>query len=129
MQNEIGLYMEHAYKMLQAAEYNLAGEFYGSAVNRAYYAVFYAANALLATLGLSRSKHSGVIAAFRMHFVKTGLIEAEHSRVYGRLMDDRYLSDYEVALTIDPDVARQDLDGARDFVKRVQRYLEQEQYE
>lgn len=41
---------------------------YASAVNRAYYAVFYAANALLATKRLARSKNSGVMSAFREHF-------------------------------------------------------------
>lgn len=86
---EIELYMSHADEMLQVAEHNLAEGFYSTAVNRAYYAVFYAANALLATQGLSRGKHSGVVAAFRQHFVKPGLIEAEYGRIYGQLMDDR----------------------------------------
>jgi len=40
-----------------------------TAVNRAYYAIFYAANALLCSRRLERSKHSGVLAAFRQHFV------------------------------------------------------------
>jgi uncharacterized protein (UPF0332 family) len=48
-------------------------------VNRAYYAIFYAANAMLATKGLERSKHSGVIATFRQHFVKTGMVEPDSS--------------------------------------------------
>jgi uncharacterized protein (UPF0332 family) len=60
--------VEHAQQMLKVAEHNLADGFCESAVNRAYYAIFYAANALLATKGISRSKHSGVIAAFREHF-------------------------------------------------------------
>jgi uncharacterized protein (UPF0332 family) len=61
---------------------------HSSAVNRAYYAIFYAANALLATQGLSRSKHSGVIAAFRQHFVKPGQIEDEYGLIYARVMAD-----------------------------------------
>lgn len=76
---ESALYIEHARQMLEVAAYNLANDFYGSAINRAYYAIFYAANALLATRGLSRSKHSGVVAAFRQHFIRPGLIESEYS--------------------------------------------------
>jgi uncharacterized protein (UPF0332 family) len=49
---EVRLYIEHAREMLNAAAYNISGGFHGSAVNRAYYAIFYAANALLATQGL-----------------------------------------------------------------------------
>ena len=86
---EIDLYMRHAREMLAVAAHNMGDGFLGSAVNRAYYAVFYAASALLVTQGLARSKHAGVIAAFRQHFVKPGLIEAEYSRIYERVLDDR----------------------------------------
>lgn len=78
-QEKIGKYMSHARQAIETGELVLAHEDYITAVNRAYYAIFYAANALLVTKGLERSKHSGVIAAFRQHFVKTGLIEPELS--------------------------------------------------
>ena len=113
--------------MLQVADHNLADGFYASAINRAYYAIFYAANALLATKGLSRSKHSAVVATFRQHFVKPGLIEDEYSDIYGRVMDDRHKADYEIIeSTVDPARAQTDLEDARRFVERVERYLKQE---
>lgn len=121
--HEISLYMDHAREMLDASAHNIAGEFYGSGVNRAYYAIFYAANALLLTRGLSRSKHSGVIAAFRQHFVKPGHIEDEYGEIYGRVMDDRHLSDYDVESSIEPERARADLNDAQRFVERIARYL------
>jgi uncharacterized protein (UPF0332 family) len=123
---EIELYMSHADEMLRVAEHNLAEEFYGTAVNRAYYAVFYAANALLVTQGLSRSKHSGVVAAFRQHFVKPGLIEAEYGRIYGQLMDDRHGGDYDLETTIELEQAAADVEHAQQFVARVGQYLQQE---
>jgi uncharacterized protein (UPF0332 family) len=64
-----------------------------------------------------------VIAAFRQHFVKPGLIEAECGNIYGRVMDDRHISDYDVEATIEPDRARTDLEDARRFVHRAERYL------
>ncbi len=121
--DEVVLYIERAREMLEVAAHNLADGFYGSAVNRAYYAIFYAANALLATLGLARSKHSGVIAAFRERFVKTGLIEAEYSKTYGRVMDDRETGDYDVEAAIEPERAKADLEDARRFVERIECYL------
>jgi uncharacterized protein (UPF0332 family) len=69
---EVSLYMERAREMLEVAQLNLRSGFFPSATNRAYYAIFYAANALLATKGLARNKHSGVISTFRQQFVKTG---------------------------------------------------------
>jgi uncharacterized protein (UPF0332 family) len=124
--DEVALYVEHAQQMLQVADHNLADGFYASAVNRAYYAIFYAANALLATKGLSRSKHSAVIATFRQHFIKPGPIEDEYSDIYGRVMANRHVSDYEIQLTIEPNVAHDDLRRAQRFVERVKRHLQQE---
>jgi len=123
---EVGPYIEHARQMLDVAEHNLADGFYESSINRAYYAMFYAANAMLATQGLSRSKHSGVIAGFRLHFVKTGFIEIEYGDIYGQVMDDRHISDHDVEAVIEPDRARTDLDDARRFVDRIERYLKEE---
>lgn len=87
--------------------------------------MFYAASALLVTEGLARSKHSGVIAAFRQHFVKPGHIEAEYSRIYERLMDDRQASDYDVEAIFEPERARTDVDDAGRFVDRIERHLQE----
>jgi uncharacterized protein (UPF0332 family) len=121
--HEIRIYLDRAHQMLLVAAHNLDGGFYASAVNRAYYAIFYAASALLITQGLVRGKHSGVLAAFRQHFVRPGLIEAEYSDIYGRVMDNRHVGDYEVELEMDPSVSRDDLQDARRFVERVECYL------
>lgn len=122
-QREVKLYMEHAHRMLIVAGHNRESEFYASAVNRAYYAIFYAANAMLSTQGLARSKHSGIISAFRQQFVKTGLIETEFSDIYGRVMDHRHISDYELDLAIDDDQAEIDLQDAIRFVDRMENWL------
>jgi len=84
------------------------------------------ANAVLATKGLSRSKHSGVIAAFRQHFVKPGHIESEYGQIYAQVMDDRHLADYDVETSIAPERAQADLVLAQRFVDRVTRYLHEE---
>jgi len=125
-EHEVSLYMDHAHEMLEAAAHNIAGGFYGSGVNRAYYAVFYAANALLLTRGITRSKHSGVIAAFRQHLIKPGRIEGEYGEIYGRVMDDRHLCDYDVESFIEPERAQADLYDAQRFVERMARYLNEE---
>lgn len=123
---EVRIYIERSREMLDVAALNWSEGYHGSAVNRAYYAIFYAANGLLATRGLARSKHSGVIAAFRRHSVKTGQIEAEYSRIYERVMDDRQASDYDVEAVVEPVRASTDLEDWRRFVTRAERFLEDE---
>jgi uncharacterized protein len=95
---QIRLYLDHARQALAAATLNLEHGFYSTAINRAYYAVFYAATGLLRTRGITRNRHSGVIAAFRQHFVAPGLIETEYSDLYGDIMDARIDSGYEVEI-------------------------------
>jgi uncharacterized protein len=62
------------------------------ALNRLYYAAFYAARALLATKTLDSSRHSGVIALFQEHFVKTGLISTDVARALPRAFEKRQTS-------------------------------------
>jgi uncharacterized protein (UPF0332 family) len=46
-----------------------------SIINRSYYGMFYAALALLQTIGEITSKHSGVISLFDLHFYKKGFFQ------------------------------------------------------
>jgi uncharacterized protein len=65
-----------------------------AAVNRLYYACFYAVSALLLAEGKSSSKHSGIRALFNKEWVKTGRISSEYGRFYRRLYDSRQKGDY-----------------------------------
>ena len=94
-----------------------------ASVNRAYYAIFYAANALLQKENLASSKHSGVLALFRERFVKTGRIEAEFSTTYGKAFEARMESDYDVDEWPDPALAERMLAGAEKFVHRIEQEL------
>ena len=116
--------MAEANRALEAADVNLEHSLYATAINRAYYAVFYAASALLLAKDIARSKHSGVISAFRQHYVKPGLIETEYSQIYGKVMAARVDSDYEITARPDRETARNCVDLAGDFEARTREYLE-----
>ena len=110
------------------AQLNLDNDFYAAAINRAYYAIFYAANAVLATRKLARSKHSGVLAAFRQHFIKTKLLSSELSEIYGQVLDDRQEGDYEIITATSQEDAVIDLSQARHFVEEVKAWLRRERW-
>lgn len=59
----------------------------GGTINRFYYAAFHAARALLATKRLDSARHSGVIALFQQHFVKTGVIGVDVARALPRAFE------------------------------------------
>jgi len=67
---------------------------HGFAAARAYYAMFYLAEALLLSEGLAFSKHAGVIAAFGEHFAKTGRIPPQFHRYLIRALEVRHVADY-----------------------------------
>ena len=120
--------MALAERALDTAHITLNAGDFRAAVNRAYYAVFYAASAILLTQGIERSKHSGVLSAFREHFVKPGLIEAEYSSVYGETLVIREDADYAVEIPVDFDMADAALHQARRFVQRMKAYLVEKGY-
>lgn len=64
------------------------------AVNRFYYAAFYAARSLLALRELDSSRHSGVISLFQKHFVKPGLVTTDKAKALPRAFEKRQKSDY-----------------------------------
>ena len=64
------------------------------AVNRCYYAAFYAASAVLLARGKRFVKHSGVRAAVHRDLVKPGLLPEDLGRIYDRLFHDRQQGDY-----------------------------------
>ena len=115
--------MASAKQALVTARKTLEDGDYVASINRAYYAIFYAASAVLQHENLVSSKHSGVMALFRERFVKTGRIEVEFSTIYGRAFDARMESDYDMGEWPDRALAERMLEGAEKFVARIEREL------
>ncbi len=86
--------LEEARDSVEAAELLLQNMYPGYAAARAYYAMFYIAQAFLEGEGLSFSKHSAVIAAFGQHFAKTGKVPTEFHRYLIEAQALRQSGDY-----------------------------------
>jgi uncharacterized protein (UPF0332 family) len=108
---------------LRDAEVLVADQRWRGAINRLFYAAFYAAKALLALRGLDTSKHSATIALFQQHFVKPGLVPSEVARGLTRAFDKRQLTDY--ADLSDPGAEDvQEIDrGVRPLVQFCERFV------
>jgi uncharacterized protein (UPF0332 family) len=76
------------------------------AVNRFYYAAFYAARSLLALREMDSSRHSGVISLFQAQFVKPGLFATETAKALPRAFEKRQNSDYGDFSTVTATEAR-----------------------
>lgn len=87
--------IETAHKTFDAAKILAENGFWNSAVNRLYYALFYAVNALLVLNEIQTKSHSATKSQFSLFFVKTGKFEKKHGRLLSELSDWRQKGDYD----------------------------------
>lgn len=92
------------------------------AAARAYYTMFYVAQAFLLDMDLSFGRHSAVIAAFGREFIKTGKITPEFHRYLIEAQEVRLTADYDTMM-ISQEVAVQALERAKKFLALAQQHF------
>ena len=121
----VQLRMQQAAETLHEAQILIAGHAARGAVNRAYYAMFYAVLAVLATKGLGSSKHSGVISLFDRELVKPGILPKELSRSLHMAFERRQQADYGEWTQLDEPAAIRVIEEAETFVEGVRTCLKE----
>ena len=123
---EISELLERARLSQKAAANLLRDGFPGFAASRAYYSMFYAAQALLLSKDMSLSSHSAVIAAYGKEFAKTKLLNPEFHRLLLEAQDKRNIGDYGMIGGID-DTEAQEILGcwSKKFLKAAEKYFTQ----
>ena len=91
-----------------------------STVNRIYYAMFYAVNALLITKGLYSSKHSGVRAIFNREIVNKGLIEKQWGEFFTDMFDRRQKGDYKDFVKFEKQDIEEWLKKSGEFINKIE---------
>ena len=120
---EASALIERARRYLRSSQLLLEDGGCESSVSRAYYAMFYAVEAVLLTKGLSFSSHKGVISAFGEHFIKSGIFPREMGKELNRAFGKRQIGDYEYTFIISRDDAEQMLHGGVEFVNTIAGWL------
>ncbi len=93
------------------------------AASRAYYAMFYVAEAFLLEEGLSFSSHGAVIGAFGKHFAKAKKLPAEFHRYLIDGQDWRIKSDYDPHPDTSRDDAAEMIEQAEAFIALAEQHL------
>lgn len=93
------------------------------AASRAYYAMFYIAEALLIEQGLSYSSHSAVIGAFGRLFTKTSKLEARFHRYLLDAHDTRNIGDYGIGPAVTAEQAEEIMRWANEFLEAANSFL------
>ena len=116
--------LDKANRAIEAAKVLLRENSSDFAAGRAYYGMFYVAEALLNESGQHFRKHSAVHAAYGEQFAKTNILDPKFHRWLLDGSDMRLLGDYDVEVTLDRDDVEKMITQAEEFLETARRYLE-----
>lgn len=122
---EVQILLKDAHESLDAAKILLERGFYRDAISRAYYAMFYAASALLRARGIVTKSHRGVIAKFGLEFVNTGVVEKYYAKALSLAETSREKADYDPTYRPSEKEAESIVEDAEHFIERIEKALEE----
>lgn len=96
---------------------------YRDAVNRSYYATFYALRAVLALEGVDFKRHKDVVSYFNQHYVATGKFERDLGKRIGRLKTMSEDCDYDDFYIIEREEVLAQLETAEMVIEAVKVFL------
>ncbi|BBC25570.1 HEPN domain-containing protein [Pseudanabaena sp. ABRG5-3] len=121
--SEISKLLSLSSEDLGTAEFLYEAQRYRSCISRAYYSMFYAAQALLLSEGLDTSTHKGVIKLINQHFANTGKLSPDVARLLKSNYDLRQSGDYSTDFVADEIVANRAIADAKNFIGVIREIL------
>ena len=115
--------LEKAARSLKVSESLIKSGDAEFSVGRAYYAMFYAAEALLNEKELRFRKHAGVHSAFAEQFVKNGLLDKKYHRWLLSAFSKRITGDYGIEAELTPEDANLVIGQAQEFLTAAKTFL------
>ncbi len=96
---------------------------WNTAINRLYYACFYAVSALLASIVVYSKTHAGTKQMFGLHCVKTGIIDEDLNQFYIKIFGMRQSGDYEDYCDYEEEDVVHLFAPAKDFINTIEKIL------
>lgn len=109
-----------ANETMKEIEILVENKLWGTAVNRLYYACYYAVTALLAKHNIPAQTHTGVRQILGLHFVKTGIVETEVGRFYTYLFNKRQTGDYDDFVELGEEDVLSLIDPAKKLIASIE---------
>lgn len=125
MTEEVARYLEKADHALRVAENLIKQGFAPDAASKIYYAMFYAAQALLKSHGIDVVKHSAVESALGYYFAKTGKLDQKFHRMLIDARRIREIADYDILEEVVEPVATLKIEQGRDFLTEMKRLIQE----
>ncbi len=117
--------IERAKETIEEVRTHIENKYWNTAINRMYYACFYAVSALLAKDKIDVSSHSGVRQKFGEHFVKTGKIDRNLAKHFTELFEKRNKGDYNDFYDYDEETVLRLYPVSQRFIEVIERILDE----
>jgi uncharacterized protein (UPF0332 family) len=122
--NELATYrITKARNTFRETDLLITNNLWNTAVNRLYYACYYAVSALLISKEIETQTHAGARQMFGLHFIKSGLIELSLGKFYSRLFDLRQTGDYDDFLDFSEEDTLDLLEPANRLITHIESIL------
>ncbi len=119
MKEEIPALIEKSEHALRVAQDLRTDGYAPDAVSKAYYSMFYAAQALLKSENIDVTKHSAVESTLGYHFVKSGKLDSKYHRMFIEARKFREIADYDIQEEIVQSQAIGKIEEAKVFLSIV----------
>jgi hypothetical protein len=111
--------LQKSEEALQAAKIMLDKQMFSFAMNRVYYSLYYAVQALLAQQGVAFAKHGQVKGYFNREFIKAGKLPKEIGRFYNKAFEYRQKFDYVDFVSPDQSMVAEYVETAKNVVAQI----------
>ena len=96
---------------------------YNAAINRLYYACYYAVSALLIIKDVYPQTHSGMKQMFGLHFIMTDELPETYNITYNELFDKRQSGDYDDFLVFDRKTVERLIPETEKFIQAIEQLI------
>lgn len=118
--------IQRAYETLKEAQVMMRESFYNAAVNRLYYACYYAAVSLLLKYDHQPQTHNGVKTMLGLHFISTGKLPIKIGKIFSTLFEKRHSGDYDDFVYCDKEMLDNLYPQAELFIHTINQLLKEE---
>jgi len=101
----------------------ILNKLWNTAVNRLYYACYYAVIALLINTDIQAHTHAGERQMFGLHFINTGLMEKESGKFYSDIFDMRQTADYDDYIDFNKEDVLDLIDPDNELITKIEGLL------
>lgn len=116
--------ISQAFETIEEVQSHINNKFWNTAINRMYYACYYAVTALLLKNNIHATSHAGVRQKFGEHFVKNGIFDRKLAKYFTELFEKRIKGDYNDFFNYDEETVVRLFPFAKEFIEEINELLQ-----